>query len=199
MKLRPLIIGFSALLATSAMAQDGFLGQSGAPIDTSLPIEVAADALEVIQSEQLAVFTGNVDAVQGEMRLQADLLRVHYSSGGGAGGEITMLDAEGNVHVSSPRETARGDTAIYNVLEEQVTMQGNVVLAQGDNVIQGSRLTIDLATGHSRIDGGDTVVSTGGSSSGDGRVRGVFTIPSDDAPASNTPPAEEPAEGAADE
>ena len=75
MPLRPLTICLTLFLATPALAQEGFLGQMGEPIDTSQPIEVAADALEVIQSEQMAVFTGNVDAIQGDMRLQADLLQ----------------------------------------------------------------------------------------------------------------------------
>lgn len=187
MPLRPLIFSLSILAATGAFAQEGFLGQMGEPIDTSQPIEVAADTLEVIQSEQVAVFSGSVDAIQGDMRLQADLLRVHYASGSGSSGDITRLDAVGNVHVSSARETARGDNAVYNVLAEEVTMNGNVVLTQGGNVIQGDSLTIDLASGHSRIQGGDSMITGEG---GDGRVRGVFSIPRDQS-AGET--AEEPA------
>ncbi len=179
MPLRPLTICLSLFLAAPAIAQEGFLGQMGEPIDTTQPIEVAADALEVIQSEQVAVFSGNVDAIQGDMRLQADLLRVHYASGSGSSGDITRLDAEGNVHVSSARETARGDTAVYNVLNEEVTMNGNVVLTQGENVIQGDALTIDLASGRSRIEGGASMVND---ETGDGRVRGVFSIPQGDVP-----------------
>lgn len=175
-----MILGVVAF-ASPAFAQAGFLSAGGQPIDTSAPIEVAADALEVRQEEQVAVFEGNVDANQGELRLQANELMVHYQGGsGGTGGEITQLNANGNVHVSSPRETARGDWAIYDVLAEQVTMGGNVVLSQGPNVIQGDRLTIDLTTGRSRIEGG--VSATGSSDDGDsdGRVRGLFTIPTDD-------------------
>ena len=40
----------SGIWASSAMAQQGgFLDQAGQPIDTSLPIEVAADAFEVYE------------------------------------------------------------------------------------------------------------------------------------------------------
>jgi len=170
-----LILIISIVAATTALAQDGgFLGRMGEPIDTTAPIEISADALEVLQADQVAIFSGNVDALQGDLRLQASELRVHYSSGEGTGGEISQLDANGDVHVSSPGETARGDSAIYNVLDAQVTMEGNVVLTQGGNVIQGDRLTIDLASGHSRIEGGASVVTE---DNGDGRVRGVFTIP----------------------
>jgi len=191
------LIGF----AGPALAQDGgFLGQMGQPIDTAAPIEIAADALEVVQAEQVAIFSGNVDAMQGDMRLQANELRVHYNTGSGTGGEIDQLNANGQVHVSSASETARGDWAIYNVIEELVTMGGNVVLTQGENVIQGDRLTIDLTSGRSRIEGGDSVRTTEGGE--DGRVRGVFTIPdnSDDSgeAAADDPPADETDDQAAE-
>jgi len=175
---------------TPALAQEsGFLGGTGQPIDTAAPIEIAADALEVVQAEQVAIFSGSVDAMQGEMRLQASELRVHYSTGSGTGGDISQLNANGNVHVSSARETARGDWAIYNVGQETVTMGGNVVLTQGENVIQGDRLTIDLASGRSIIEGGASMETE---ESDDGRVRGTFTIPSDSSDeASDDPPSDE--------
>ena len=174
---------FGALVASAALAQDGgFLDQAGQTIDTSLPIEVAADTFEVRQAEQVAIFAGSVDATQGEMRLQAREVQIHYQTGDGSESEITRLDATGEVHVSSPRETARGDWAIYDVLAETVTMGGNVVLTQGPNVIQGDQLTINLATGRSRIEGGPSMVDPAvETSAGDGRVRGLFTIPDDDA------------------
>ncbi len=183
------ILLIAVIAAPPAVAQTGFLSAGGQPIDTSAPIEVAADSLEVRQEDQVAVFEGNVDANQGELRLQANELEVHYLSGGGAGGEITQLNARGNVHVSSPRETARGDSAVYDVLQEQVTMVGNVVLSQGANVIQGDRLTIDLVTGRSRIEG--SVNAAGESGDSDGRVRGLFTIPSDEPSDGDTPSSDE--------
>ena len=54
--------------------------------DTSLPIEITADSLEVLRNQQIATFTGNVDAVQGDMVLSADLLRVHYGGDDAAPG-----------------------------------------------------------------------------------------------------------------
>jgi len=184
-----ILLASALMLAAPASAQDGgFLGAMGEPIDTSAPIEIGADALEVLQNEQVAIFSGNVDAIQGDMRLRASELRVHYSSGSGTGGEISRINATGDVQVSSATETARGDSAIYNVLGEEVTMEGNVVLTQGSNVIQGDRLTIDLASGHSRIEGGASMVSEGNDS---GRVRGVFTIPRDTDGAADSPPADE--------
>ena len=44
--------------------------------DTSLPIEISADALEVQRDTGVAIFRGSVDAVQGKMSLRADQLTV---------------------------------------------------------------------------------------------------------------------------
>ena len=59
-----LALGMSTF-APAAMALDS---------DASQPIKISADALEVRQNEQVAIFTGAVDAQQGDMRMQADIL-----------------------------------------------------------------------------------------------------------------------------
>ena len=146
--------------------------------NADLPIEINADNLEVQQDKQLAVFRGNVDAKQGDIRLRAQELKVWYRSGGGGaqessaaadvGGSIVRIDALGQVSVSSPDETARGDVGIYDVAEREITLTGDVVLTRGENVIRGQKLTMDMDTGLSRMQGGG------------GRVRGLFTPPKKD-------------------
>ncbi len=138
--------------------------------DVDQPIEISADSLEVLQDEEVAVFRGNVDAVQGNIRLRADELKVHYRAKGtatSATGSIVRIDARGSVFVSSPTETAQGDVGVYNIETNEITLTGKVVLTRGKNVIRGQRLVLNMATGHSRIDGGGT----------SGRVRGYF-VPS---------------------
>ncbi|MGI9449125.1 MAG: LptA/OstA family protein, partial [Geminicoccaceae bacterium] len=46
--------------------------------DQTLPIEISADSLEVAQEDRIATFAGNVDAIQGDLVLSADTLKVHY-------------------------------------------------------------------------------------------------------------------------
>jgi lipopolysaccharide export system protein LptA len=158
-----LVLGL--LLAGAAPA--GAQGIAGA--DADQPIEINADNLEVQQDQNLAVFTGNVEAVQGRIRLNADQIKVWYRPGGAAradaGGTIIRIDALGRVFVSSPTETAQGDVGIYDVPAKQITLTGKVVLTRGDNVIRGERLVLNMATGHSQIEGGRQ------------RVRGLFVPP----------------------
>jgi lipopolysaccharide export system protein LptA len=142
--------------------------QQGMAHDTELPIEIAADALEVQQDKQIAVFSGNVDAQQGSIKLRADRIWVHYQGDAAedAAKAISKIDAEGKVFFSSGTETAEGDQGTYNVDNGVITLTGEVVLTQGNNVIKGNRLVFDLTTGQSTMDGDKR--------GGDGRVRGLF-------------------------
>ena len=170
--------------------------------DTSLPIEITADSLEVVQAEQVATFTGNVDAVQGDLVLRADKLHVHYGGEGagadaGSAGAIRRIEATGNVFLSSPRETARGEVGVYDVATSMITLDGGVVLTREDNVIRGEHLDLNLATGLSRVVGAGTAAAGAQPTE---RVRAVFT-PADEGSGSEgngSPPGAdaEPAGGA---
>ena len=160
-------------LAAPAAAQ-GALG--GFRTDPDKPIEVEADSLEVQDAEHTATFIGNVRVVQGDVRMKSDRLTVYYQSRQqGGGSRIEKIAASGNVLVSSPDEqTASGEWANYMVATRQIEMGNSVVLRQGGNVIRGSKLLVDLATGHARVSGG-----AGGENGGNGRVKGLFQPPAE--------------------
>ncbi|MEE9299968.1 MAG: LptA/OstA family protein [Alphaproteobacteria bacterium] len=168
-------IGLLAWLAVppfvSAQTSD-----TGAKHDTSLPIVITADSLEVKQKEQRAVFHGNVEAIQDEMVLRADVLTVHYRERdeGGASTEdgdepaIRRIDAVGNVFITSPEETAQADAGVYDVDRGTIVLTGDVILTRGEHVIRGDRAEIDLESGESRV------LSAADGPTKSGRVRGVF-------------------------
>ncbi len=119
-------------------------------IDTDQPIRINADSLEVKQQQQQAVFSGNVEAVQGELVLRADEVRVAYAFGeeqATPGQVIRRIEAEGNVVITTPEETAKADRAVYDVVAGTMQLEGEVVLVRGKNVVEGARLDIDLAAG----------------------------------------------------
>ncbi len=149
-------------------------GAAGSKLDSDQPIEITADSLEVRQQEGIAIFAGNVDSIQGRMRLRADTLIVYYRTDGTGGsgmptqGAISRMHAKGRVFVSSPTETAQGDDGVYDVANRVITLTGKVVLTRGDNVVRGTRLVLNLDTGVSKIEGAP------GTASGRQRVKGLF-------------------------
>lgn len=153
-------------------------GAQGFDRASDQPIEITADSLEVVQADRIATFVGNVDAVQGDLVLSADRLKVHYRGSGddepasGSTGTIRRIEATGNVVLTSPEETAEGEVGVYDVAAQLVTLDGAVVLTRGENVIRGDRLELDLATGVSRVVANATAAE---GAPPERRVRAVFT------------------------
>ncbi len=161
-----------ALFALVLVGVTGAAAQEAAILDhdASQPIEITADTLEVDRDQSVAIFSGAVNAIQGDLVLRADILRVHYrvgeESNADLSGAISRIDALGSVFFSTPAETAEGDSGVYDVRNGTITLIGAVVLTRGNNVLTGSRLELSLATGSSRLysDGAE----------GGGRVHGLF-------------------------
>jgi lipopolysaccharide export system protein LptA len=120
------------------------------------PIEITSDKLVLEQNQRIATFTGNVDAVQGDTALRTDLLRVFYTSeeerlASGSQQTVRLLEAEGNVLITQPGETAEGDTGTYDLAAGKMVLIGNVVLTRGGNVVKGDRLDVDRNSGVSVV------------------------------------------------
>jgi len=135
-----------------AMAQAS-LPFGGFSHDASQPVEIAADSLIVNQADGSAVFSGNVVVGQGTLRLAADSLTVFYGSGGSATGEVSKMEAQGNVTLSNGAEAAEAQRASYDVSSGIVAMAGDVLLTQGANALSGQELQINLNTGTAQMQG----------------------------------------------
>jgi lipopolysaccharide export system protein LptA len=82
--------------------------------------------------------------------------------------QITKIEAKGNVVITSEDDqTTTSDWALYDVPTQLVTVGGNVVLTQGENVLKGDKLVIDLKTGESRFE-------NSGNDAAGGRIRALF-------------------------
>jgi len=179
------------LLALAGLALAGFVlaaADARAQLASGKgPIDVTADQLEMIDAQHLAIWRGNVQALQDGNRLVSDVLNVYFSgksgakpappaapapsTAGGVGadwGDVQRLVAEGHVFYVSSNQTARGEHAVYEAAPDIITMTGDVVLVQGKNVTKGDKLVIDVKTNHAVLS------STAQGRNRPERVRGVF-------------------------
>jgi lipopolysaccharide export system protein LptA len=143
------------------------------------PVHIEAATLEVRDKDKRATFSGNVVVKQGDTTLRSKTLDVYYdqeeTKGGmkaaqpGPGGKqsIRRLEAKGGVVVTQKDQTATGQTGIFDMKSNTITMTGGVVITQGQNVLRGQQLVVDVATGHAKVEGG--------------RVEGLFSPNSKDA------------------
>ena len=137
------------LLSAPAMAQ-GALVPFGTQADTSLPVEVTSDNLDVNQEDGTAEFTGNVVIVQGEMTLSADRVQVNYDE---TARRISSMDADGNVVLINGPDAAEADAAKYAVDTGLVVLTGNVLMTQSANAVASERADINLVDGTARMGG----------------------------------------------
>jgi lipopolysaccharide export system protein LptA len=146
------------------------------------PVHIEAASLEVRDKQKEATFSGDVRVKQGDTGMRCKALVVFYEQDGesadksktmqaaapGPGGEqrIKRLEARGAVVVTQKDQTATGELGIFDMKSNTVTLTGNpVVMTQGQNVLRGDRLVVDLTSGVSRVESGKN---------GQGRVQGLF-------------------------
>jgi lipopolysaccharide export system protein LptA len=117
-------------------------------------LEITSDSLEVDQTSGASIFSGNVLAVQGAMRIAADLLRLEYENGARSGSQrISRLLASGGVTIVTDAEAVEARQAIYSMRDQTLEMSGDVVFVQGPNLLSGERFVADLRAGTGRMIG----------------------------------------------
>jgi lipopolysaccharide export system protein LptA len=149
--------------------------------DSKDPIRVDADKLEVFDRDNRAVYSGDVIAVRGTTTMRSSQMTIFYDSsrrggqggggavqsntGGGAPqeGALKRIELKGPVSVVNGSQTATANEMIYDAVAKTVTLKGNAVVADGQNIQRGELMVYH--TEESRA-----VISSPGR-----RVQGVFT------------------------
>jgi lipopolysaccharide export system protein LptA len=140
------------------------------------PVQIDAATLEVRDKDKVATFLGNVKMVQGDTTMRCQTMKVFYDQdaapgtstltaakpGPGGSQQIKRLEALGGVTVTQKDQTATGETGVFDMKSNTVTLLGGVVVTQAQNVLKGDSLVVNLTTGVSRVE------------SGKGRVQGLF-------------------------
>lgn len=167
--------GFALTLALAGGMN--LAAQGIAQHDTRAPVTYDAGKFVLDDKANQAIFSGGVIVSQADLRIQSDRMLVNFTDGGQL--EIQRITATGGVVVTRGEERASGDNAVYDFGRRIITMAGNVRLRRGADTLNGGRLTIDLVSGISTVDGSASggSAATPGAPSGRGRVTGSFNVP----------------------
>lgn len=155
-----LVVACLLAAASPAFAQSA-ASSSGFQLEGDEPIEIESDRLEVRDRDSIAIFTGNVTLIQGELLLKTVKMTVFYANQGGGGGrptaggaDIERMEAEGKVYLRQGEQVATGDHGTFDMASGVMVLTGKeVVLSEGDNVVVGCKLTANMNTGLSQLDG----------------------------------------------
>ncbi|MDR3507775.1 MAG: LptA/OstA family protein [Caulobacteraceae bacterium] len=169
-----LTVPFALLMAASSFASLApSVARAQLAASSHAPVDVTADQLEVQNAQCLAIWRGDAEALQETSRLRANTINIYNKvTGGKAGGSscgpLDRMEADGAVYYVTPSQVVKGDHAVYSADAKTIVVTGQVVAAQGKNVIAGTRLIINSDTGQA------TMVSDVKGRGQSGRVRGVF-------------------------
>jgi lipopolysaccharide export system protein LptA len=146
--------------APVSQAHDPKVSKEGPPAaQHDAPVKITSTSLEMRDKDHQATFTGDVVAVQEDSTLKCDTLVVDYEDGmaGPAassepGKQIRHLDGKGHVILTRMDQVATGNNVSFDAKSNTATLLGNVSVTEGQNVVRGDKLVVDLTTGHARVD-----------------------------------------------
>jgi lipopolysaccharide export system protein LptA len=124
------------------------------------PIKIDAASLEVRDKDKTATFSGDVQLVQGDTVLNCKKMVVFYNNDAKTAGSkdgadeksIRRIEVHGDVVVTQKDQKATADKGFFDMKTNVITLVGNVVISQGQNVVKGDRLSVDLTTSVSRVE-----------------------------------------------
>lgn len=134
--------------------------------DPNAPVEIESNRLDVNDKAKQATFSGAVVAKQGDFVMKTPVMVATYTGSAGIAdiaatgpqanapaAQVSRIQAKQKVAVTTKDgRTVDGDWADVDMKANTITVGGAVKLTQGETVVRGTRLTINMTTGESTID-----------------------------------------------
>ncbi len=113
--------------------------------NSAQPINIEALQFEMLLAERKAVYTGDVEATQGDYTINADELVVFFDEDN----KITVMQATGTPaaltdQIRQPSLLIAGDELDYLFVESIVRANGNGILKQGEDFVRAETIVYDL-------------------------------------------------------
>ncbi len=140
------------------------------------PINIAADRMTATEKTNSVVFSGNVDASQGDVRVRADRMEVFYSTEKKSATEkktqqqVEKMICTGAVEITRGKWLGTADRLDYLEQKRKVILSGNARAWQDKNMINGSKIIYYLDEGRSEVVAEDSSVNKNGKKQ-NGRVQ----------------------------
>ena len=162
----------AAMITTIMMAAPAG-AQIATPEASDEPVHVVADRLEIDNNIQVAEFTGQVKATQGDVNIDCDTLKVYYDQGKegenekpnaadraasemgimDTGGKVRKVEAIGHVKITQQDRVAVGSKATYWAGARKMLLEGKATVWRGKNQLSGEKITVFLDQNRSVVHG----------------------------------------------
>lgn len=137
------------------------------------PIHIEANHMTSTEKTNSVLFTGEVDAKQGDVRIRSDEMTVYYTKKeatkakksaetGKAKQQVKKLICIGNVEVTRGDWLGTGKKMTYLSRERQVILTGNAKAWQEQNMVTGEKIIYYLDEKRSEVVGSQTASTVAG-------------------------------------
>ena len=104
-------------------------------------IKITSEKLNIYRDNNVSVFTGKVYAEDNKVKLWSDKISIFYDE---TEKSVYEIVAENSVKIIVNGVTAYGNFSRYQVDNEELLLEGDVVVIEKDNKIQSDQLILDL-------------------------------------------------------
>ncbi len=118
--------------------------------DRDQPIDIAADRLEMNDTQKISTYTGNVTLKQGSLNIHADTLTLYFNDAN----ELDYMEMSGNparlTQLSDEQKIMRGSAQkiIYRDKQALITLTHNAVFSSGKETITSHFIQINTDNEH---------------------------------------------------
>ena len=104
-------------------------------------IKIVSDKLEIIRAENISIFSGNVYAVEGNLKIWSEELIMTSSKDEN---KVKEINAHGNVKIAREGLSINGNRARYDPIKNKLSVFGKVEVLQNQNTILCDKIIVDL-------------------------------------------------------
>ncbi len=144
----------------------------------TVPVKITSDTMTYSQKGDQVVFSGSVHVIRQDIEMWSDTLTVLLEKKQGGGnstqglmdqqGSIRKIVAQGNVRLKADKgRSGTCQKATYDARDELLTLEGDPVLMEGANKIQGEVIKLYMRENRSEVLGGKQ------------RVEAIFNTPAE--------------------
>jgi len=116
--------------------------------DRDQPIEVEADSLEVREQENVSIYEGNVQLVQGSLKINSDRLVIHFNDAN----ELTLMEMTGTPaelwQLDNARQQIHGEAEQidYSEADSLLILRRSAYLDHAGDIIRSDLIRLNTAT-----------------------------------------------------
>ena len=104
-------------------------------------IKIVSDKLEIIRTENISIFSGNVHAMEDDLKIWSERLIMTSSKDEK---QVKEINAHGNVKIVREELSINGDKARYDPIQNKLFVFGKVEVLQDQSIILCDKIIVDL-------------------------------------------------------